>query len=700
MFRQLPSTCDHETPNMSIVIRTIALLSLASLIASCSQPPPGWQVEQRLGPEQFGMDPDQPIARSIIGATARPVLGLVGEELHTEQIGIPLEDGVAQFPIQIAPDDIRRANLSIQTFAAGLASSDNTIAKGLQDKVFWRRIEKGWSIQPDQDGYRVIIRDERGRGAEGLINARLFLTTPAPSELRSYGFAIPAQSELQFHFGSTPTAGAVPDPPLRYQADLTCDGRSGTALLGEGRVDSQPGTGWRSARVAVPQGGEKCELSLRVTDQEGQPSTRGLWAWPEVRTRSLQQGRQPNVLLICLDTLRADHMSGYGYPRQTTPAIDDRLMDEGTTFLDVFSTFPQTDVSHLSLFTGLYPDAQPVRGRLRPGSPVTTMAESLQAAGYQTDAITENALVSGLFGFWRGFDAFTEQSVVSEKLGPVSFARAEEYLKKNVDQQFFLFLHTYQTHDPYDSSPEYDAMFRNDNHWNNGGPAPYVPDPQQKHVDRYDRTIREADSLVEQILDTLDETGLSKNTLVILLSDHGESFGEHSLPGHGFAFHDEQLRIPLILRGPGIPEGVEVAGSASLTDVAPTLLELLQLPGLPQGQGRSLRDAIFGTPIAPNREVYFSWHQKGALGARNQSWKSIYSDEETRNYPLETDPFEWHTIKQPTLPPDRQAIIEAHRRESAKIREELTGKDRGNSMDDQAIPQRMEESLRALGYLN
>jgi hypothetical protein len=130
------------------------------------------------------------------------------------------------------------------------------------------------------------------------------------------------------------------------------------------------------------------------------------------------------------------------------------------------------------------------------------------------------------------------------------------------------------------------------------------------------------------------------------------------------------------------------------------LLELLQLPGLPQGQGRSLRDAIFGTPIAPNREVYFSWHQKGALGARNQSWKSIYSDEETRNYPLETDPFEWHTIKQPTLPPDRQAIIEAHRRESAKIREELTGKDRGNSMDDQAIPQRMEESLRALGYLN
>ena len=250
MFRQLPSTCDRETPNMATVIRTIGLLTLASLIASCSQPPPGWQVEQRLGPEQFGMDPDQPIARSIIGATARPVLGLVGEELHTEQIGIPLEDGVAQFSIQIAPDDIRRANLSIQTFAAGLASSDNNIARGLQDKVFWRRIEKGWSIEPDQDGYRVIIRDERGRGAEGLMNARLFLTTPAPSELRSYGFAIPAQSELQFHFGSTPTAGAVPDPPLRYQADLACDGRPSTALLGEGRVDTEPGTGWRSARVA------------------------------------------------------------------------------------------------------------------------------------------------------------------------------------------------------------------------------------------------------------------------------------------------------------------------------------------------------------------------------------------------------------------------------------------------------------------
>ena len=398
-------------------------------------------------------------------------------------------------------------------------------------------------------------------------------------------------------------------------------------------------------------------------------------------------------------------MSGYGYPRDTTPAIDRELIGKGTTFLEVFSTFPQTDVSHLSLFTGLYAHAQPTRGRLLPGSPITTIAQNLRAAGYRTNAITENALISGLFGFWRGFDAFTERSVVEKKLGSVSFAAAERYLEANRDQQFFLFLHTYQTHDPYDSSPPFAAMFKNDGHWEKGGPPPYVPDPQQDAVDSYDRTIREADSLVEQLLTSLETNGLADHTLVVLLSDHGESFGEHSVPGHGFAFHDEQLRVPLVIRGPGIPVNNRVSGSTSLTDVAPTILELLGLPPLGQGQGHSLAAAIFGEKIPSDREVFFAWHTKNSIGARNEDWKSISTDQETRNYELETDPFEWHTIKQPALPAGRQAVLDRHREGSAQIREglqsSLSGDDPSNGGPvPQGIPQRMEESLRALGYLD
>lgn len=680
---------------------TTALFSavaVALFTAGCSPPPPTWHVRERLGPAQFGMASGEPISRLIIGATARPVLGLLAEELYIEKIGLPIEDGVASFELEIESADTHRANLSVQSFI-GFLNDDDQVAGALGQSAFWRRLEANWTLEEHAEGHTVTIRDDRAANAEGVLNARIFMTSPGQSNLESQRISLPPGANIRLFFGSTPSTGPT-RPALRYQAALTCDGRPSRALFGEGRIDTRPGEQWQEARVSIEQGGANCRLTLTVTTLAGAPSTEGNWAYPEILVIERDQPPRTNLLLISLDTLRADHMSGYGYARETTPAIDDRLIGEGTTFLEVFSTYPQTDVSHLSLFTGLYPDAQPTRGRLPPGGPITTLAQNLRAAGYRTDAITENALISGLFGFWRGFDAFTERSVIREKLGPTSFANAEEYLRENRDQQFFLFLHTYQTHDPYDSSPEFADLFRGDNHWANGGPVPYVPDPQHDNVDRYDRTIREADALVNQLLNTLEDNGLDANTLVVLLSDHGESFGEHSLPGHGFAFHDEQLRIPLILRGPGVAADVQIPGSASLTDIAPTILDLLDLPKLPQGQGRSLRAAMSGTPIPDSREVFFSWHQKGAIGARNRDWKSIYSAEETRNYELKTDPFEWHTIKQPRLPESRQRILDEHLRESAHLRDSLGGPSPSGATDAQNIPQRMEDSLRALGYLD
>ncbi len=684
-------------------IHAIAAVATAFLLNSgCSEPEPRWVVQERLGPERFGLPQGQPVARAIIGATARPVLGVLAEDLHIEKTGVPLVDGVAQFKLDIASEDIPRANLSIQTFTS-LGTDVPSLAGTLREKVFWRRLESGWSLDEGKDGYTISIRDERGAEVTGFVNARVFLTQPSPSVQESESFPLPNGSEIRLFFGSTKPAAGHARPQLRYQASLNCDGRASMLILDtEQRIDGS-GDSWEQARVGISKGGLDCRLRLEVRSLQGEPSTKGIWAWPEILVKTPGPSVRPNLLMVSLDTLRADHMSGYGYPRQTTPTIDTRLIAEGTTFLEAFSTFPQTDVSHLSLFTGLYPEAQPTRGRLSPGSSITTLAENLRDAGYQTDAITENALISGLFGFWRGFDAFTERSVVQEKLGPTSFANAASYLRENREQQFFLFLHTYQTHDPYDSSPEFDAMFRGDNHWAEGGPPPYVPDVQHKNVDRYDRTIREADSLVDGLLTVLEETGLMDNTLIVLLSDHGESFGEHSLPGHGFAHHDEQLRIPLILRGPGVPADVRIPGSVSLTDVAPTLLDLLNLPELAQGQGESLRSAMSGTPIPDDRDVFFAWYQNDAIGARNREWKSTSTRAETRNYELKTDPFEWHTIKSPSLPADRQKVLDDHKRESSAIRAALAEASAGNpngTSETQGIPQRMEESLRALGYLD
>src|SRR5690606_14816257 len=144
------------------------------------------------------------------------------------------------------------------------------------------------------------------------------------------------------------------------------------------------------------------------------------------------------------------------------------------------------------------------------------------------------------------------------------------FLRAHRDQRFFLFLHTYKVHAPYVSSARYGSFFSDPSQWQGDLASFGVPPEQHARVDAYDRAIREVDDQLAGFLAELDRLGLADEALVVLLSDHGDAFGEHGVVGHGFGAHQEQLRIPWIMRGPGIPRDVAITDPVSIVDVAPT----------------------------------------------------------------------------------------------------------------------------------
>jgi arylsulfatase A-like enzyme len=320
-------------------------------------------------------------------------------------------------------------------------------------------------------------------------------------------------------------------------------------------------------------------------------------------------GAGPNVVLISIDTLRADHLGAYGYTRPTTPALDRRLAAAGVLFEDVYSQSPKTTPSHMTLLTSLFPSVHGVElwEGDRPGHvlnpAVHTLAEVLKNAGYATAACTGGAHMDARRGFAQGFDRYTEEHELGHAL---------TWIKKQRRRKFFLFFHTYQVHDPYVHPERWVELFDDTGYQGplrdtmarlRGGTGAW----DERHrvfwegVERtdpravafvtslYDAGIRRMDAeTLAPLLDRLEEFGLTRDTLVVFTSDHGEAFAEH-----GAFLHDDlyagTLRVPLVLRWPArLPAGVRVPARVRSIDVMPTILALLDIPAPPQVQGRSL----------------------------------------------------------------------------------------------------------------
>jgi choline-sulfatase len=273
--------------------------------------------------------------------------------------------------------------------------------------------------------------------------------------------------------------------------------------------------------------------------------------------------RPRNLLLITLDTMRADRLPAYGFRGVDTPALD-RIAAEGAVFEDTFAAVPLTLPSHASLFTGLYPPRHGVRDNA--GVPLsnefTTLAEALRERGLRTAAFVASAVLAPRRGFEQGFDLYSAGEPARCSGAPPARRRAGEvvdealsWLGRHDTEPFFAWIHLFDTHRPYDL------------------PADYT----DRYFDPYLAAIAYEDAQIARVISHLETRGLLKSTLIVVAGDHGESLGDHGEESHGIFLYQEALRVPFIVRGSGVSPR-RVTAVARLIDVMPTVLDLFGVP--------------------------------------------------------------------------------------------------------------------------
>ena len=300
----------------------------------------------------------------------------------------------------------------------------------------------------------------------------------------------------------------------------------------------------------------------------------------------------PNIVFITVDTTRADRMGFLGNTHGLTPNLD-LLARQGVVFERAYSQAPLTPVSHATIFTGTYPQFHTVTdfGHSLPAL-LPYLPEILQKSGYHTAAFIGSIILdphaSMAPGFDRGFGFFDagfhvkpdpgqdRYNTVERRAGDV-VAHAITWLNKNRQSPFFVWVHLYDPHAPYDPPPPYDKRF----------------------TDPYDGEIAYADASLGKLFTYLRQRGLYDHTLIVMMSDHGESLGAHGESMHGIFLYDETIRVPLLFKLPGeLLARRRVSTRVRLVDVAPTLLSMLSLPLPPTFQGESLVPLMKGSQKA------------------------------------------------------------------------------------------------------
>jgi choline-sulfatase len=424
------------------------------------------------------------------------------------------------------------------------------------------------------------------------------------------------------------------------------------------------------------------------------PTARTLAAGFLVLAAALACGRRdyPNVLVITIDTLRADRLGCYGFGLAHTPAID-RLADEGVRCTDVASSAPITLPAHCSIMTGLYPPAHGVRdnGNYALGTEAVTLAERLRAVGYRTGAFVSAAVLTRRYGLDQGFDVYDDDLwsedepplfMVRERPAPRTTDRAlawlDDWRKSARGAPFFLWVHFFDPHQPYTHrSPDLAAL----------APTPY------------DAEIAEADRGVGRLVEWLRHEGLLDDTLVVLTADHGESLDEHGEPTHGVFVYDATIRVPLIWHLPRVfAARTTYAGPVRHIDIVPTVLAALGMPGGDSTQGTSLLSALQGRTPPPDLAQYSEarlaeegFGMAPLFGLRHGGRKWIQAPH-PELYDLRHDPHELTNL----YPGDASA--------AQPLEEELASVTADSARRAIAAPTRQidretEEMLRALGYL-
>ena len=388
--------------------------------------------------------------------------------------------------------------------------------------------------------------------------------------------------------------------------------------------------------------------------------------------------RRPlGVLLVTLDTARADRLSPYGFVGARMPHLE-RLAREGVLFEQAFSVAPLTLPAHVSLFTGLLPPSHAVRDNAdEPLSAAhSTLAERLQARGFKTGAFVGSVVLQSDRGLAQGFDTYRDvpsqpgAPSMRQRPGNLVVDEAIEWLEGTRGAPFLLWAHLYDPHAPYDP-----------------------PDPYRRaHADPYVGELLFADAQLGRLLAALDRLHLADRTIVVVTGDHGEGLGDHGEDTHGLLVYDSVLRVPLIVRAPAIRPR-RIADVARLIDVAPTVLDLLGLDG-PPSDGTSLVRALNGGRLdleAYAESLYPARMGRAPLHALREGRFKLIDGPQPELYDLERDPFE-----QDNVIGARARIADAMRARLATI---VGPGDAPHAVLNGEVPRDLRERLAALGYV-
>ncbi len=398
-----------------------------------------------------------------------------------------------------------------------------------------------------------------------------------------------------------------------------------------------------------------------------------------------------NVLVITIDTLRADRLGAYGFALARTPNID-RLAKEGVLFENAIATAPITLPSHSTIFTGLLPPAHGVRdnGSYALGDEAVTLAERFKAEGAETQAFVSAVVLNRRYNLDQGFDAYDDDLwaedepqlfMIRSRSAPKTAERATRWLnawgKRGREKPFFVWVHFFDPHQP-NNLPMAQRI---------GSPTPY------------DAEIAIADQGVGMLIQQLEKLGVLDETLIVLTADHGESLGEHGEKTHAVFIYDATMRVPLILRSPRqLPRGKVYRGPVRSQDIAPTILSAFKMPGAEETQGVDLAPLVRGEKAAPDLPQYseslaseVGFGMAPLYGVRKDGWKWIRAPR-PEVYDLKKDPRELKNL------------FATEARRGSQLDRELE-----KILDDSArhaivspenpLDQETEENLRALGYL-
>jgi arylsulfatase A-like enzyme len=529
-------------------------------------------------------------------------------------------------------------------------------------------------------------------------------TRPALLESARFRVSLPPRGLLTYGFGLSWSGDG--EAPGWFQLRVRANGRT----LDERHLNPRAARGWRDVSVPIAGLGAETELEfeLRLTETDGRSIAAPAGLLLGVAEPTLHDleayGRAKGIVLVSIDTLRRDHVGNYGYPKPTTPHID-ALARQGLSCDDTVSTSSWTLPAHLSMLTSVEPGAHGGTD-LHHGfnHRVPALAELLHGAGFATQAVTSHLYVSSTYGVDAGFDRLDFHQ--DRKAKDVA-DRALDLLDRLGDKPFFIFLHFYDPHWHYDPPEQELRVFEPAAYkgsitglwqdFKNRVPANTSPADMDHLLALYDGEIRYTDAHLGRVLAHLDELGLAKSTLVVVTSDHGEEFLDHGSWEHQKTLYEEVVRVPLLLRGPGIRTG-RLAAQTSLLDVAPTILAWAGLAPAPTHRGSSvLSPRAAGEAYGETDHTVDASHKLFLRGGQG-SWKLILSldpgSDAVRKaewYDLASDPRETKSA------PPRDTLAASLIQRAVVRWREARGSSAGAPTVNISAEQK--EELRAGGYL-